>query len=40
MDLDQKVFSVTKKQLLNEYTIENKKGGFVLCIPQYSKIEI
>jgi len=35
-----KIFSVTKKQLLNEYTIENKKGGFVLCIPQYSKIEI
>lgn len=38
--LYEKIVAVTKEQLLENYTVENKKGGFLLCIPENSNIVV
>ena len=36
--LYEKILPISKEQLLQEYTVENKKGGFLLCIPPNSSV--
>jgi FkbM family methyltransferase len=36
--LYEKILPISKEELLQEYTVENKKGGFLLCIPPNSNV--
>ena len=36
----EKIIPITKDKMMNLYNEENKKGGFMLCIPKNSKVII
>jgi FkbM family methyltransferase len=38
--LYEKILPISKEELLKEYTVKNKKGGFVLCIPSNSNVNL